>query len=184
MKLSKIQIILIIIGSLGIFFVWDPPVPPNDVKIVETQDTAFPQVPTNPAILDSATKLKDLLIHEDDALTLARCFRDWAKFFNEDNEIRTTKEWQEVFQNSTYTFFLHADLIGKYPGSDALISEIISTSLRIADPVSFPTGQENVVLKTKIREGYTTALEAISWAGYQAWQASVLESNLVNTPTN
>ena len=84
-----------------------------------------------------------------------------------DLQIRNTGEFREVFLNSTKTFFSHAGMIGKYPGLDNIISNIVTESLR-GSHSSLLSGRENVALNTTIREAYRSAMNAVSWAAYQA----------------
>ncbi len=166
--MSKFQTILVIVGILGAYASVSDPIPtPDDPIVIPIPDTPYPSAPTKSSVLPLAKQVTILLAsNPQDALIIAGTFQDWAKFLVEDQDIKNTLEFREVFLNATKTFFSHTDMTGKYSGLDSIISNIIIESLRNADPL-LSSGKENVQLNFTIREAYKDAMNAVSWGAYE-----------------
>ena len=165
-QMSKLQTIMVIVGVLGAYATVSGPSPIIPVPTPNTPVIDYPSAPTKPSVLAHARQITAKLTSPEDALIIANTFRDWSIFLINDLEIRNTLEFRDVWVNSTKVFFFRTGMVGKYPGLDGMIENVMIESLRGSDP-SLLSGKENVVLNTTIREAYRSAMNAVSWAAYK-----------------
>jgi hypothetical protein len=153
-----------------------PPEPagPQKIEVVITTDVEgeIPPAPQDESVKAQALKLVPVLSgNRKDALYIARTFGQFAEIYAVTDRVPTLLDFQESYVDG-WKILIHAHPLSKsYEGKiDAVANETLLTclKLRLPDKVNPSGGMDDCDWTPEVSRACVEALQALSWAGYQA----------------
>lgn len=164
----------------------DPIVDPDDstpdpdsiagIKVITSPPESLAPAPANAAVAAASLPIVQVLSgHGDDAIKLARAFRQWADLIARDSTIKSTDEFQQAYVEAMQVLFQRHSLAGKYP-LNAPTDATFDAAFANAGLIDAATNQvKSGPWTPQAQAAAAEAFNAISYQCFKAYLASQIK---------